>query len=57
MQSYEDFLVTSVQSQSDFLALATLRYQIHVAVAQIENVEDLRSLLSVALSKGQTARP
>lgn len=57
MQDYAQFLKDPVKSQADFLALATLRYQIHVAVAQLEDEEDLRSLLSLALAaKGLSVR-
>lgn len=48
MQDYAQFLENPAKSTSDFMAMAALRYAIHVAVAQLDNEDDLRGLLSVA---------
>lgn len=37
---------TSAKSHAEFLTLASLRYEIHAAVAAIETEDDLRTILS-----------
>ena len=48
MQDYAQFLKNPEQASADFMTMAALRYAIHVAVAQLENEDDLRALLGLA---------
>lgn len=46
MHEYKPRRPSSAKSHADFLTLASLRYEIHAAVACIENEDDLRTILS-----------